>query len=102
MKNGLLAGIELIDALRSSLDDVDKSKGGGEAVAVSTDSGNEESGPSEQELLEAVSGCVKRITELDSTLHEVLDTVLAEAMARDTSFTRYITPVWRELMCKLC
>lgn len=62
VKNGLLAGIELCDSLRNAFDI------GGDRDAV----------------VDARTAASRHIIhEMDNMLHEVLDTVLAEAMARD-------------------
>ena len=63
MKVGLLAAIGLCDGLRESL-----------AVDKSTATDLQSMDPSDMQ---------RYVIELDKTLHEVLDTVLAEAMARD-------------------
>ena len=77
VKNGLLAGIELVDNLRNELDEMSKSRGLLEESLINpmSASATGRSG--------SLAGCWKRLGELDSNLHEVLDTVLAEAMARD-------------------
>lgn len=69
VKNGLLAGIELCDSLRNAFDDMEKS--------ATTANRNAQDGNTQTDTAR------RRIEELDVTLHEVLDTVLAEAMARD-------------------
>ncbi|KAL7564297.1 hypothetical protein ACA910_014358 [Epithemia clementina (nom. ined.)] len=62
IKNGLLSGIELCIGLQKALDQ----------VSVSGD-----------DLKVQVSKMSGMIVQVDSVLHEILDTVLAEAMARD-------------------
>jgi len=71
VKNGLLAGIELCDSLRNTIDDVEKSTTSDEPVTPTKDRET------------PINTTRRRIEELDVTLHELLDTVLAEAMARD-------------------
>ena len=69
VKNGLLAGIELCDSMRSSFEAIEKSlkiQKHKDVVAM-----------------EHAEKSRKIMQELDNMLHEVLDTVLAEAMARD-------------------
>lgn len=124
MKNGLLAGIELIDNIRLSLDDVSQStslaisndeegasplargltslsdssvahlhtRSASAAHAMSHDSSSNNHSdlvvaraPKEAAALNNphLSNARTRLVELDRNLHEVLDTVLAEAMARD-------------------
>lgn len=75
VKNGLLVGIELIDNLRNALDEIQKAKAleSTTDLALATPNGSNEN----------LSNCWRRLGELDNNLHEVLDTVLAEAMARD-------------------
>jgi len=75
VKNGLLVGIELIDNLRNALDEIQKAK----ALESDADLALTTSGGTAENL----SNCWRRLGELDNNLHEVLDTVLAEAMARD-------------------
>mmetsp|Transcript_126436 Transcript_126436/g.354044 ORF Transcript_126436/g.354044 Transcript_126436/m.354044 type:complete len:962 (+) Transcript_126436:88-2973(+) len=74
VKNGLLAGIELIDNIRNALDEVEKGKNPVDQIRLSIDSLSD---------IEKRSTCWRRLSELDNNLHQVLDTVLAEAMARD-------------------
>jgi hypothetical protein len=87
VKNGLLAGIELCDSLKSADVDIANHKqlaqgadGGGPGLGGKT-------GENEPHVDSAVTqiqaGMSRVIRELDSQLHETLDTVLAEAMARD-------------------
>jgi hypothetical protein len=72
VKNGLLAGIELCDSLRNAIDDLDRD------VSRLAKCERENDGS------EGCSEIARKLTEeLDIMLHEVLDTVLAEAMARD-------------------
>ena len=73
IKNSLLVGIELIDSLRNAVDDVKDSS-----------SLSDLSRPSKK-----INTWWKRIEELDSTLHVVLDTVLVEAMIRDITHGVY-------------
>lgn len=87
VKNGLLAGIELCDTLRNSIDELEKKlcrmqKGRrlDSTVSESDDGAASESSVDEQVSAEATR---RHVEELDLMLHEVLDTVLAEAMARD-------------------
>ena len=72
----MLAGIELIDNLRNALGGIPQDKKGPE-VDSTLDA------LSSPDALADISNCWKRLGELDTNLHEVLDTVLAEAMARD-------------------
>lgn len=65
----------MIDNLRNALDEIQKAK----ALESSTDIVLPTPGGSNENL----SNCWRRLGELDNNLHEVLDTVLAEAMARD-------------------
>jgi hypothetical protein len=90
VKNGLLAGIELCDNLKSSFADLQKHVVEGDVTMQHlvqrrhidfTASG----GPDHAE------GSLHRfIKELDTQLHETLDTVLAEAMARDVIHEVYV------------
>lgn len=75
VKNGLLTGIELVDNLRNALDEIHHQVRG-----HSSEDENSGNFTTEKDNL---SACWKRLSELDNNLHEVLDTVLAEAMARD-------------------
>ena len=67
IKNGLLAGIELCQEVCNHVKELEA-----RLASLSNDPGN-----------------TKCITELDSTLHDVLDTVLAEAMAREIVHESY-------------
>ena len=62
--------------MRNALDEIQKAK----ALESSTDLALATPGGGTSENL---SNCWRRLGELDNNLHEVLDTVLAEAMARD-------------------
>ena len=75
VKNGLLAGIELCDSLRNAL-----------ACSNKQDSLEGKEDAETKARTEASSHIIK---EMDSMLHEVLDTVLAEAMARDVIHESY-------------
>lgn len=66
VKNGLLAGIELCKSLGSSLDD----------IKLPSDSGQEA-------LVKDLKRPQKHVRDLEASMHEMLDIVLAEAMARD-------------------
>lgn len=90
VKNGLLAGIELCDSLRNAIEELEKSVAIMKAQLApghfqhSASCGFDDSSSSSLEL-EVVNTHNSRryIEELDVMLHEVLDTALAEAMARD-------------------
>ena len=69
VKNGLLAGIELCDSMRSSFEAIEKCLQRQKKV--------------DKEALENADKSRRIMQEMDNMLHEVLDTVLAEAMARD-------------------
>jgi signal transduction histidine kinase len=70
VKNGLLAAIGLCDSLNESFEDLIRS-----GAEVGSKQGAETN---------VSDVAVKRyLVELDKTLHEILDTILAEAMARD-------------------
>jgi len=78
VKNGLLAAIELCDSICES-EDKDK-------IGTAIRFGNGINELQRQELYEYNSDASNRkraLFELDRTLHEILDTILAEAMARD-------------------
>ena len=81
IKNGLLAGIELCDRLRLSFqaasNNVDQS------VSLCMDKG--EFRIIESEMIKTAG----MIGQVDRVLHEVLETVLAEAMARDVIYEIY-------------
>ena len=77
VKNGLLVGIELIDSLRNAIDDIHKERQAPQAGS------HELASVKKLEEGNQISDCWTRLGELDTNLHEVLDTVLAEAMARD-------------------
>ena len=105
IKNGLLAGIELIDNVRNALVDFERSGSGivgGEhrLQLPSTDtegSGRGDSSSSDGQMVisahlrdsNALTVAHKHLKELDLNLHEVLDTVLAEAMAREVVIEVY-------------
>ena len=86
VKNGLLSGIELCHTLGQSLDEISSNMDTGKGAT---------SGGSHEEKLALLQTMVKQSTsllndstrktlsELDGALHEVLDTVLAEVMARE-------------------
>jgi hypothetical protein len=87
VKNGLLVGIELCDSLMNSYANINNAvqltlcaTSGGSGPAQSTGE-NEPFTDSAAPQIQA--GMSRLITELDSQLHQTLDTVLAEAMARD-------------------
>jgi signal transduction histidine kinase len=89
VKNGLLVGIELCDSLKNSYADVDN----GIQLMPDMDAVSGGHGPDrntvEKEPIaysaipQIQAGMSRLIKELDSQLHQTLDTVLAEAMARD-------------------
>jgi signal transduction histidine kinase len=89
VKNGLLVGIELCDSLKNSFVDVDNgiplmpdvdAASGGQVP----DRNTVEKEPIEYSAIPQVqAGMSRLIKELDSQLHQTLDTVLSEAMARD-------------------
>jgi len=85
VKNGLLSAIEICGNIREEMSDNfsvlqkdlggSKNKSNDDAAAVSG---------------ESVSGRMENMADLDKTLHEVLDIVLAETMARDVIHEMYI------------
>eukprot|EP00525_Craspedostauros_australis_P007240 CAMPEP_0198119190 /NCGR_PEP_ID=MMETSP1442-20131203/24573_1 /TAXON_ID= /ORGANISM="Craspedostauros australis, Strain CCMP3328" /LENGTH=555 /DNA_ID=CAMNT_0043777605 /DNA_START=84 /DNA_END=1751 /DNA_ORIENTATION=+ len=80
VKNGLLAGIELCDCLKSSLNQARLSESGANLKLPEVDG----TSTTESSLSKPPFGLFnKRIDEMDWVLHEILDTVMAEAMARD-------------------
>ena len=102
IKNGLLAGIELIDNVRNALSDFEFSGGGnlggerrlrlrGPGIEDADRSDSLSSDASERQMVLSapsnennyLTNAQKHLKELDHNLHEVLDTVLAEAMARE-------------------
>jgi len=82
VKNGLLAGIELCDSLRNAFDSIEN-----QTVDVSSHhkdvQDDASTGGSSSRRYEGKTLSKKYISDLDSLLHETLDTVLAEAMARE-------------------
>eukprot|EP00584_Thalassiosira_punctigera_P004857 CAMPEP_0172528142 /NCGR_PEP_ID=MMETSP1067-20121228/2623_1 /TAXON_ID=265564 ORGANISM="Thalassiosira punctigera, Strain Tpunct2005C2" /NCGR_SAMPLE_ID=MMETSP1067 /ASSEMBLY_ACC=CAM_ASM_000444 /LENGTH=1326 /DNA_ID=CAMNT_0013312005 /DNA_START=164 /DNA_END=4144 /DNA_ORIENTATION=- len=75
VKNGLLAAIEICGNAREQLsDDLGREKNDGGDVGAPE---------------KTVSGQMENMMELDRTLHEVLDIVLAETMARDVIHEMY-------------
>jgi len=90
VKNGLLAAIGLVDSLKESMGTDFSSM---RASASSAASGGNNSNGNEPSALrssfrnrretQVKAPSSRTILELDQTLHEVLDTVMAEAMARD-------------------
>mmetsp|Transcript_3353 Transcript_3353/g.6269 ORF Transcript_3353/g.6269 Transcript_3353/m.6269 type:complete len:1165 (-) Transcript_3353:172-3666(-) len=73
VKNGLLAAIGLCDSLNESFEDLTRS--GTEFVSL------QEADKGETNVSDVATK--RYLVELDKTLHEILDTILAEAMARD-------------------
>jgi signal transduction histidine kinase len=86
IKNGLLAGIEMCDAMRSTML---------ENPFAFKRKGNPGENPSEahgpdSDTVESPSTCLARhLMDLEGTLHEILGTVLAEATARDVIHEAY-------------
>ncbi|GKZ00620.1 hypothetical protein MPSEU_001014100 [Mayamaea pseudoterrestris] len=91
VKNGLLSGIELCDSLRNAMDELCNKVRASEIRSrlERSDSLSEDSS-SEIETTQSITSkspltdlATRHLEDLDRTLHEVLDTVLAETMARD-------------------
>jgi signal transduction histidine kinase len=103
VKNGLLAGIELCDSLRNAMNEVERriKNASDNLLDISTNNDNDSQivtksiDCDQSSTCEGVDSCfdqtratsmelsMRYIQDLDTTLHEVLETVLAEAMARD-------------------
>eukprot|EP00804_Cyclotella_cryptica_P000589 CCRYP_009976-RA/>CCRYP_009976-RA protein AED:0.28 eAED:0.28 QI:429/1/1/1/1/1/3/820/1200 len=80
VKNGILAAIEICSNIREQISaDFNKLQTGGAQLSSSGSVFSDQS----------MSSRVESITELDMTLHEVLDIVLAETMARDVIHGMY-------------
>ena len=88
IKNGLLAGIEICDAMRTTMVDgplLTKSKGSSKETSPEATDGD-----AEADSVESPNTTLARhLMDLEGTLHEILDTVLAEATARDVIHEAY-------------
>ena len=82
VKNGLLAGIELCDSLRNAFDSIESQTADLSAHLKEIQDDVSSCGSSSRRN-EGKTLSKKYIGDLDSLLHETLDTVLAEAMARE-------------------
>jgi hypothetical protein len=90
VKNGLLAGIELCDNLKSSFADLQKCVVKGD-VTMQKLVQRRHIDPTASGGPDDVEGSLHRfIKELDTQLHETLGTVLTEAMARDVIHEVYV------------
>jgi hypothetical protein len=76
VKNGLLAAIGLCDSLTESFDDFSR-------LEKSQSSNDIKEGHVKKDVISSEVSVKRHLVELDKTLHEILDTILAEAMARD-------------------
>lgn len=90
VKNGLLSGIELCDSLRNAMDEIcSRLRVNDKFRSERSDSMADDSLSERDTALSVTSRtplnelATRHLEDLDRTLHEVLDTVLAETMARD-------------------
>jgi len=104
VKNGLLAAVALCDSLNESVQDMfkrigtleqqlaakdDRGSNNGTGVNLDDSSSRRLSLGSKNETSATISATGRYIYELDRTLHDILDTILAEAMARDVIWEGY-------------
>lgn len=104
VKNGLLAAVALCDSLNESVQDIFKKIGTLEQQLSAKDDRESNKGTGETpddsssrrlsleskgETSAIISATGRYIYELDRTLHDILDTILAEAMARDVIWEGY-------------
>jgi len=82
VKNGLLAGIELCDSLRNAFDSIE-TQSADLSLQIKQIRDDASTVGSSSRRYEGKYLSRKYISDLDSLLHETLDTVLAEAMARE-------------------
>jgi len=100
VKNGLLAAIGLCDSLRESLSPQSISPKLLSQISRFCDD-NEPSSINLKSLVQMPPDIGHCMFELDKTLHEILDTILAEAMARDVIHEVYVPKMERVDLIKV-
>uniref|UniRef100_A0A7S1YS11 Uncharacterized protein n=1 Tax=Ditylum brightwellii TaxID=49249 RepID=A0A7S1YS11_9STRA len=108
VKNGLLAAIGLCEGLKETMPTttVGSAITNGNAIVTTsatatTIESSSQPSPNHQSLTNMLDTSTRLITELDKTLREVLDTILAEAMARDVIHEVYEPRLERVDICEL-
>eukprot|EP00957_Ditylum_brightwellii_P187156 14254649-Ditylum_brightwellii.AAC.1 len=105
VKNGLLAAIGFCEGLKETMPTttVGSAITNGNAIVTMTATTTATTiGSNHQSLTNMLDTSTRLVTELDKTLHEVLDTILAESMVRKYNDNKRNTNIGAADLCKQC